>query len=381
MAFNDLSSFRIDALECWAPDYNIIAILSAIGLVLPFTLRSVQRRWFVSLTAMWWPFLHGPDYGFRSKFGIHPRNRYVLERVCTQRFINGSGWGFTVPFPPPEPVAALYIKVFGSFGNHVICYVNAWYFAAIFGILQMFCEAGWAGFALGERFLTRDGIDLQIVSDQFHAPFPVSQLLVSEFFHSPPVCDDWSWKDALSGALDIFRKPFPPLSVDENTLIIVLRGGWAVWRPDGNSRMYMQAPCQYFLSLMRNHSRTIVIGGEGSPCVRLTIRAGGQWMPWDQVDGTRHMLYARYVAFTRTSRAHAIIALSPALKRFWMFDVENEKTILPVWWRGFKPNEFADGYDCVPSEQYRKALIPWFPTKEQLRIMVEGNCMFKPISP
>jgi hypothetical protein len=196
---------------------------------------------------------------------------------------------------------------------------------------------------------------------------------------SSPVCEDWSWKDAVSGALDILRKPFPPLTVDEKTLVIVLRGGSSVWSDMGGHPGYMQAPCRFFLDIMKNFSSTIVIGGDGSPCRDLTIQAGGKGIPWHPVEGTRYMFSAQNVAFTRTSRAHAVIALSPVLKRFWLFDVENEKTTMPEWWCGFKPAEFAEGYNCMPSEQYRKALMPWFPTTEQLRLIVEANCTFGPI--
>jgi hypothetical protein len=176
------------------------------------------------------------------------------------------------------------------------------------------------------------------------------------------------------------RKPFPPLNVSEQELVIVLRGGPVVWAPIGYSMSYMQPPCKLFLDLMKNFSSTLVIGGDGSPCVNMTINAGARWMPWNETEGTRYMMYARNVAFSRTSRAHAVIALAPFLRRFWMFDIESEKRE-PWWWRGFKPYEFAEGYDCAVSPEHRRIGLPWIPTEPQMQLVRNGTCEIRAINP
>jgi hypothetical protein len=62
-----------------------------------------------------------------------------------------------------------------------------------------------------------------------------------------------------------------------------------------------------------------------SPWLDIARTAGGDWIPWDEVTGTRHMLYARNIVFSRSSRGLATIAFALFRTRFWMFDAEAEE--------------------------------------------------------
>jgi hypothetical protein len=171
------------------------------------------------------------------------------------------------------------------------------------------------------------------------------------------------------------------MNLSEKQIVLVLRGGIEMWIAKRGSSAYMQAPCGYFLAVMKNFSDAIVVGGDGSPCQSLVVNAGGRWIPWDPIEGTRYMIWARNAIFARTSRSHAIIALAPFLRRFWLFDIESEIADNPVWWRGFKPYEFAEGYDCVASQEYRQMATPWVPTAEQVTLVLDWNCTFRRMRP
>jgi hypothetical protein len=279
----------------------------------------------------------------------------------------------------------VFLIPYGEFGNRVISFVNARYFAAATGISRIFCDPKWAGlemlpFPIGASFRARDGVEISIARDRFHTPYPESLILSSNFYFSPSVCEDWSWRDVRDGMSDFLLRQFKPMAFSERELVIVLRGGTGMWGPGKFCPAYMQAPCQFFLDIMKNSSQTWVFGGDGSPCKDIAVEAGGRWIPWDPIEGTRYMLYARNVAWARTSRSHAVIALTPVFQRFWMFDIETEKHE-PFWWRGFKPYEFGEGYDCVASSEYRRIGSPWIPTEQQIQQVRNGSCEFKAIRP
>jgi hypothetical protein len=315
----------------------------------------------------------------RPGIGI-PYEKYSLTRECALSFVSSLSWEFRPSWNPSVAYDGVFVTKYGSLGNQVITFVNARYFAAATVIPRIFCHSEWLGFPDGEYFKTQDGVEIFVARDEFHTPYPRSLLLSGSFFFSPAVCEDWSWKDVLDGVTDFLRKSFPPLNLSEHELVIVLRGGIEMWIAKGRSLCYMQAPCRFFLDIMTNFSSTLVIGGDGSPCMNMTIEAGGRWIPWNETEGTRYMLYARNVAFSRTSRSHAMIALAPFWRRFWLFDVESERK-KEWWWRGFKPYEFGEGYDCVASSEYRRIGSPWVPTEEQIQQVRNGSCEFRRIDP
>jgi hypothetical protein len=283
---------------------------------------------------------------------------------------------------PTRNILALSLKPFGSFGNQIISFVHARFLAKVLKIRLIVCPPGFFEFQNSAHYVLSDDLEIVIAGPKFSIPFPPWSVLRDSFFWAPPVCEDWSWKDVLSdGAAEILRQSFPPLNLNENQVVLVLRGGAEMWTTQRASGPYSQAPCGYFLDVMRNFSEAIVVGGDGSPCRELALNAGGRWVPWDQIEGTRYMLWAKNVIFARTSRSHGMIALAPFLRRFWMFDIESEMEANPTWWRGFKPYEFGEGYDCVASRQYRSALTPWIPTEKQKEIVRYGKCTFKRMHP
>jgi hypothetical protein len=304
-------------------------------------------------------------------------SRYSLVRECARLFVTEKKWNFQEPWNPRMAYAGLFIMTSGSFGNQVIAFVNARFFALTIHVQRIICFSGWMSFATGERFVTSDGVEISIAMDRFHTQYPEASLLASNFFWAPEVCDDWSWKEVLDGAAHILRRPFPPLVLGEHELVLVLRGGVEMWTPGRLCKGYMQAPCQYFLDIMKNFSKTIVVGGDSYPCKDLVVKAGAREVSWNEFEATRYMLYARNVAFSRTSRAHATIALSPFWRRFWLFDTESEKQAQKWWWRGFKPWEYGDVQDCVASEEYRMIGNPWIPNATQKQLVMNGTCEFK----
>jgi hypothetical protein len=309
-----------------------------------------------------------------------PHAKYALTRECALSYVTSSIWGFRPSWSSRVVYEGVFVMSFGSFGNQVISFVNARYFASVCAISRIFCHSGWLSFQAGESFQAPDGVEISIARDRSHLPYPEPLVVSGVFFYSPPICEDWSWKDVLDGVAGFMRKPFPPLVLGEHELVIVLRGGREMWVRNREPMHYMQAPCKFFLDVMLNFSSTLVIGGDGSPCKDMAIKAGGQWIPWHPIEGTRYMLYARNIAFARTSRSHAAIALAPFRRRFWLFDVESEKR-KEWWWRGFKPYEFGEGYDCVASSEYRRIGSPWIPTEEQIQLVRNGGCEFRRIDP
>jgi hypothetical protein len=286
-----------------------------------------------------------------------------------------SPWGFGF-----RHYAGLFVLEGGGYGNLVCSIVHVRYCAAVLSLAQLFFYTGWLNCSVGERFTTYDGYEILIAKNEYATPYPRSLILASDFFYAAPVCEDWNWRDVLPGASHILLKQFSRMNFSEYDLVIVLRGGQHMWEPMKACLNYMQAPCHYFLDIMQNFSTTFVIGGDGSPCRKIIVQAGARSIPWDPVEGTRYMLYARNVAFARTSRAHAVIALSPIRQRFWLFDLESEKAREGYWWRGFRPHEFGEGYNCVASAEYRRQGLPWIPTPEQKQLLLNGTCRFEAIT-
>jgi hypothetical protein len=276
----------------------------------------------------------------------------------------------------------LFLEPWASFGNHIIAFVHARYVAKILKVFYIACHPDFGSFGRPARVFLADGVEVVITSPDFEIPFAPFSVLRGTFFWAPAPCPDWSWKDVLrDGADEFLRTPFRPLNLTDRQIVLVLRGGSEMWTDPHHSGVYSQAPCAFFLEVMRNFSEAIVVGGDGSPCREPAVAAGAQSVQWDPIEGTRYMIWAKNVMFARTSRSHAVIALAPFLSRFWLFDTESEMKVNPRWWRGFKPYEFAEGYDCKASNQYITALTPWVPTPEQIDIVRHGNCTFERVVP
>jgi hypothetical protein len=296
---------------------------------------------------------------------------YIPQRPCARSFMETF-------FQGAHPLA-LCLEVFGSYGNQIISFIHAIFCTKIANIAEIFCCCGWAHLPPGEHFVTPDGISITTISKTRNVPYPRKYVLFDSFFFASDPCPDFSWKHAITGITHHLRKPFPPLNLDPELLVIVLRGGIDMWIWKDWSRTYTQPPCNFFLNVMKNFSKTLVVGGDHSACLDKIIKAGATSIPWNDIQATRYMLYARNVVWSRTSRAHGGIALAAYPQRFWMFDTEWDKQQNAIWWIGFQPEEFGEAHECVPSETYREELTPWLASEKQIQLIMEGNCPFRKI--
>jgi hypothetical protein len=320
------------------------------------------------------------SFSFRPKFDpvfriLHfdTDRLYLPQRPCAQSFVESF-------FHGAHPVAFC-LQVYGSYGNQIISFIHAIFCAKIANIAEIFCCCGWGNLPPGEHFKTPDGISITTVKLPTDIPYPKESILFDNFFFAPEPCPDFSWKHAIAGISQHIRKPFPPLDLDPELLVIMLRGGAAMWTLQHSAENYTQPPCDFYLNVLQNFSKVVVVGGDHSPCLTKIIKAGAIPIPWNDVHAARYMYYARNVVWGKTSRAHGGIALAAYPQRVWMFDTEWDKLQNPLWWRGFRPEEFGEIYECVPSDEYRKALTPWLATEEQIQIVIEGNCTFRKIVP
>jgi hypothetical protein len=193
-------------------------------------------------------------------------------------------------------------------------------------------------------------------------------------------CPEFTWRYLADSVRPNILQILPAANPDPNTLYMYARGGPRVWEYGGDIHpSYGQPPCDYYLQVMRNFSKSVVIGDKMNPCVNITIAAGAAWEPFDDTGNLALMIQAKRIVLARSSRSHAILALSPIWKQFWMFDVEQTRWAEGSWWRGFTPLEFGDGQNCVANERYREAIGDWHALRYQVEFVLNSTCTFQPM--
>jgi hypothetical protein len=69
-----------------------------------------------------------------------------------------------------------------------------------------------------------------------------------------------------------------------------------------------------------------MIGGTSNPCVDFLLKKGAETEPYNDTIGMSRMVHAHNIVLARSSRSHAVLALSPFPKHFWVFDQQTEWT-------------------------------------------------------
>jgi hypothetical protein len=71
---------------------------------------------------------------------------------------------------------------------------------------------------------------------------------------------------------------------------------------------------------MLKFSKIQMIGDTTNPYADFLGRKGAKSESYNDISDMSGMIHAHHVVFARSSRSHAVLALSPFLKHFWVFD-------------------------------------------------------------
>jgi hypothetical protein len=227
-------------------------------------------------------------------------------------------------------------------------------------------------------FLTTHGILINVVSNDTEIPYPRDQWINGEFIFPDFWCPEFMVRPFIESVRHGLMPVFPQVTVDPEALYLYMRGGPTGWGTDVH-RSYGQPPCNYYLQVMPKFKKVRVIGDFMNPCVNISIQAGAIWEEYDDRRNFALMIQAKYIVLATSSRSHAVMALSPVWKRFWIFDQAFERQREYTWWKGYTPLEFGDGENCVASENFRQNTVSWFASKEQINFILNSTCEFRPV--
>jgi hypothetical protein len=302
---------------------------------------------------------------------------YSLSRKCARMFVqamcrqNGKSW--------PVHVNAVVIHTYGSYGNHLIQLIPVLAFCLLTNVKYIYFRPDFLW--LGKRNITTpQSIHMVSLATNNFVSFSDECIIVRGFWRPTSWCGDFSYSGLVAQVREGLLAALPAVTVDPDTLYLYFRGGREQWdQKHGVHPNYGQPPCSFYLDAMRNFTKVRALGGDLHPCRPVVIRAGATWKPFDDRRDMARMVYSRHIVLARSSRSHAVLALSPWPKQFWVFDLPAEWGIEPVWWRGFSPLMFGHGLHCVPSDAYRTAIQPWRATPQQVQLVLNGICNWGPV--
>jgi hypothetical protein len=228
------------------------------------------------------------------------------------------------------------------------------------------------------NFTTPQGIRIISVGNFGGIPFPRKQWILISWGGPKHWRADFSYSFLISQVRESLLTIFPPVSIDQDMLFVYLRGGSYIWTLATPHKTYAQQPCRFYVDPMRNFTKVQVIGDVFHPCTDALIKIGAYWEPYnDRLDMSR-MVFARHIVLGRSTRSHAMLALSPYPKQFWVVDQQIEWTLEPLRWRGYSPLQFGYGLNCVPSEGFRRGVFPWRASSTQIQPILTSECIWGP---
>jgi hypothetical protein len=187
-------------------------------------------------------------------------------------------------------------------------------------------------------------------------------------------CVDFSYYYLAALIREPLLKLLPKTKIESNVVSIYLRGG-NIWNPRIIVNVnYAQPPGKFYSDPMHNFTKARIIGGTFHPCASLLVPNGADSEPYNDTLAMSQMIYSHHIVLSRSSRSHAVLALSPFPKSFWVFDQQAEWIREPIWWRGYSPLQFGHGLNCVPSERFRAALFPWRASQVQIEFILNSTC-------
>jgi hypothetical protein len=174
-----------------------------------------------------------------------------------------------------------------------------------------------------------------------------------------------------------------PAALTDDMLVIHLRGGdEARLRPlDQGNQYYGQPPCYYFLSVIRQFNKSLLLtdgishDGRWNPCHNLTIQAGAQTTEGDLHQDLERMSWSRNFVLSVSTRSFSALWMSPVKKRFWTFNnyfqIEGVDRLHPQG--SFK--YFGNHWNCVASQNYTATVLQrWAATEEQFGRLLTDKC-------
>jgi hypothetical protein len=312
------------------------------------------------------------DAGFMVKRFV---NRYSLSRKCARAFAanmcsrDRKTW--TNVFDAAAPAT------YGNYGNHFIIFVTVLALALVMTLQFIYVTRGflWIGSA---NFTTPQGIRIVSIDHYGQIPLPRERWILVSWGGPGRWCADFSYNFLISQVRESLLTAFAPVTIDQDMLFLYLRGGRDIWNFTAPNRNYAQPPCSFYFDSMRNFTKMRVIGDKFHPCTDPLIRAGADWELYNDTLDMSRMVFSRHIALGRSSRSHAVLALSPFPKQFWVFDQRTEWTLEPLWWRGYSPLQFGYGLNCVPSEHFRRGVFPWRASSVQIQLILHSKCNWEP---
>jgi hypothetical protein len=268
---------------------------------------------------------------------------------------------------------AVAIRIEGGFGSQFIQIITTLALALVLRIkiIYVTCPFLWMG---QTNLTTQNGIQVVPIKDIHFIPFPRSKWVMTGWWRIETWCADFSYRYLAALIREPLLKLLPVPPNDPDTLFMYLRGG-DIWN---NKRIvsttHSQPPCQFYSDPMRNFTKARVVGGTFHSCTPLLIRLGAEQESYNDTLAMSQMVYSHHIVLARSSRSHAVLALSPFPKHFWAFDQQMEWTREPIWWRGYSPLQFGHGLNCVPSEEFRTASFPWRASPVQIEFMLNSSC-------
>jgi hypothetical protein len=277
-----------------------------------------------------------------------------------------------------QPLDAVVVVISGGFGNHFIQIITALAFSLVMKITVIYVMRRflWIG---SNNLTTVHGVHVVPVKYFHSLQVPRERLVRMGWWAIDIWCADFSYSYLTTEIRESLLRLLPPVKTDPEMIFLYLRGG-DIWNNKFIvHRKYAQPPCRFYLDPMHNFTKAYVIGGTFNPCTDLLIKAGPQSEPYRGTWAMSRMVYSRHIVLAASSRSHAVLALSPFPKRFWVFDQQTEWTRLPMWWRGYSPLQFGEGLNCVPSDQFRAAVFIWRASFGQIQFILNSSCRWEPV--
>jgi hypothetical protein len=259
-------------------------------------------------------------------------------------------------------------------------FVHAFFFALVTNVNTIYCSHNLCWLPPNLTFVTRENIKLIVLSPTSQIPLPRQLWLGQVWQFARDWCADFTWSYAMDSLRVFLLHGIPFVPTDPDALYLYMRGGATIWKSSLSlNRNYAQPPCRFYTDAMRGFKVVLVIGDKWNPCIEVAIRAGAYWHPYKDRNDMGRMVYSHAIALAHSSRSHAILALSPFKKRFWLYDQAKSRRQEPFWWHGFVPTDFGNGTNCVPSDEVKDAFLIWNASKSQKALIKTASCFWEPI--
>jgi hypothetical protein len=299
---------------------------------------------------------------------------YSLSRPCIQRLV-----GFQCRkdgHNDTSGVVAIHVTTYCGFGNNWCQLLVALQFCLVTNITEIYVDESFCWLPANYSFHTPQHILIAVTANGA-VPHPRHRWLNELWMWPDGWCDDFTWRYLAESVRWGVLQCLPSVRTDASALYLYMRGGDSTWGyPIGAHVNYAQPPCDFYLQVMRNFSRSKVLGDFTHPCTSVLIGAGAELERYNERRNVALMVNAKYIALAMSSRSHAVLALSPVWKRFWMFDEDWEAAREPAWWRGYTPLEFGDGWDCIATMEFRTNLNRWDASPSQVEWIRNSSCRF-----